>query len=191
MEGRITKQFGEWSDNMATSNTKKTNQKTKEANQKRTPTSKSLVTLLFLIYLASLFYITFFAWNYGSSYGPVSTDGRNLNVVPLLSIHNIYYYSPDLTNPIRILLGNVIMFIPFGFLLPLVYKRWRRSYLGILPVAFLAMMLSIFIEVNQYFFTFRVANVDDVILNTLGGFIGAIIYAIGSKLHLLYIKITG
>ncbi|RNA70611.1 VanZ family protein [Alteribacter keqinensis] len=159
-----------------------------EDSIKRKRKPRAAVTLLFLLYMASLFYVVFFAWNYGSSYGPVGADGRNLNVVPLLSIHNIYYYSTDIWVPVRILLGNIVMFIPFGYLFPLLYRRWRRSLLGILPVGFLALVLSVFIEVNQYFFTYRVANVDDVILNTIGGLIGASLYWLAVKLHVLYVK---
>ncbi|WP_245579649.1 VanZ family protein [Alteribacter aurantiacus] len=161
---------------------------TKPGNGQTKP--RAFVTMFFLLYMASLFYVVFFAWNYGSSYGPVGEDGRNLNVVPFLSIHNIYYYSTDIWVPIRILLGNVIMFIPFGFLFPLVYRRWRRSILGILPVGFFALLLSTFIEVNQYFFTYRVANIDDVILNTMGGIVGATFYFLIGKLHFLYVKIA-
>ncbi|TMW73332.1 VanZ family protein [Alteribacter natronophilus] len=146
------------------------------------------VTALFILYLGAVFFVTFLAWNYGSSYSPAGEDGRNLNVVPFLSIHNIYTYSTDIMVPIRILLGNIVMFIPFGFLLPLVYSRWRGSYLGILPTAFIALMASVAIEVNQYFFTYRVANVDDVILNTAGGLIGAVIYDLMRRMNMFYVK---
>ncbi|PYZ98139.1 VanZ family protein [Alteribacter lacisalsi] len=146
------------------------------------------VTALFLLYLGAVFYVTFLAWNYGSSYSPPGEDGRNLNVVPFLSIYNIYTYSADPMVPVRILIGNIIMFVPFGFLLPLVYRRWRRSYLGVLPVAFMALLASIAIEVNQYYFTYRVANVDDVILNTTGGLLGALAYDCVRRVSGFYIK---
>ncbi|SDN31416.1 VanZ family protein [Alkalicoccus daliensis] len=134
--------------------------------------------LLFIAYLASLSYVVFFAWNYGSSFGPVGPGGRNYNLEPFLSIYNISQYSTSLENPIRILGGNIVLFIPFGFLFPLILERFRKNKkkTKMLVLIFAAALLSAFIEINQYIFTYRVANVDDVILNTSGAFIGYIVY---------------
>ncbi|WP_233254253.1 VanZ family protein [Salipaludibacillus keqinensis] len=138
------------------------------------------IVFTFIVYMSMLFYVTLFAWNFGSSFGPHGPGGRNYNLEPFLSIYNIAVYSENWVAPFRILGGNVILFIPFGLLFPIVVERirkWKRATSIILTVI-LAMMLSVFIEVNQYIFTYRVANVDDVILNTLGGLIGAVSYRI-------------
>lgn len=132
--------------------------------------------LLFLLYLGLLFYIVFFAWNHGSSFGAVGPGGRNYNLQPGLSIERILLYSPDLTNPIRILGGNILMFVPFGFLFPMVVAGVSNKVIAIWKITVTAIILSLFIEVNQFLFTFRVANVDDVILNCMGGLIGAMIF---------------
>ncbi|MFB4164184.1 VanZ family protein [Alteribacillus sp. JSM 102045] len=131
---------------------------------------KKIVWFLLIVYLGILIYVTLFAWNYGSSYGPVGPGGRNYNLVPFRSIFRIAYYSPNIDNPVRILGGNVIMFLPFGVLMAFLFKK-KRTALWLIPL--LAIVLSTFIEINQFIFTHRVANVDDVILNTAGGLIGA------------------
>ena len=62
---------------------------------------------------------------------------------------------------------NILMFIPFGFFLPLVFgwaKKWYKA-IGI------ALLFSLCVEVIQFFIG-RAADIDDVILNTLGGIIG-------------------
>ncbi|MGJ9381593.1 VanZ family protein [Salipaludibacillus sp. CF4.18] len=148
-------------------------------NKNRPPTFLILIT--FLSYMGILFYVTFFAWNYGSSFGPAGPGGRNYNLDPFLSIYRIAVFSDNLGAPFRILVGNVLLFIPFGFLFPFVIHRMKKSKqaTSFFLTIFLAMLLSIFIEISQFLFTFRVANIDDVILNTLGGIIGAICYRIG------------
>jgi len=137
-----------------------------------------LVIFMFVIYMSVLFYITFFAWNYGSSFGPVGPGGRNYNLDPFLSIYRIGVYSDDWVDPVRILVGNVLLFIPFGFLFSLLFERVRRKIkpTSLLLTLITSMLLSSFIEMNQFLYTYRVANIDDVILNTLGGLLGAIFY---------------
>ncbi|UTR14955.1 VanZ family protein [Salipaludibacillus sp. LMS25] len=141
-----------------------------------------LLTLL-LFYMMGLFYVTLFAWNYGSSFGPVAPGGRNYNLEPFLSIYRISMHSDSWVDPFRILVGNILLFVPFGYLFPFLVDSIRRikTNVSILLTVFLSMLLSIFIEVSQFLFTYRVANVDDVILNTLGGFIGVFVYKISSR----------
>ena len=60
-------------------------------------------------------------------------------------------------------LQNILFFMPFGFLCPL--KKWSS-------VLFTAAIFSILIEAIQYIGGFGLAEVDDVICNTLGALIG-------------------
>ncbi len=64
--------------------------------------------------------------------------------------------------------GNVVAFLPFGGLLPIVF-RWGRSA-GRTIVA--CGMFSLLIEVGQWVVGGRVSDVDDLMLNTLGGALG-------------------
>ncbi|CAM3742228.1 VanZ family protein [Alkalicoccus chagannorensis] len=139
---------------------------------------KWLLLLLFTVYMGVVSYIVFFAWNYGASYGPLAPGGRNYNLEPLLSIYNIMTYSVGWEHPLRILGGNILLFVPFGFFVPLLMERFRQQAgrFSFLLTILLASLWSTFIEVNQFLFTQRVANVDDVLLNTLGGAVGYGIY---------------
>ncbi|MFZ4452491.1 VanZ family protein [Salibacterium aidingense] len=133
-------------------------------------TRKTILIILLFIYLSILFYVTLFAWNHGASYGPLGPGGRNYNLVPLRSIYRIAIYSPNIADPLIILGGNVIMFFPFGLLMAAGMEKKRKA-IWLVPV--LSLILSSFIEINQYIFTHRVANVDDVLLNAIGGIAGA------------------
>lgn len=145
-----------------------------------------IVILLLVIYMSGLFYVTFFAWNYGASFGPQGPGGRNYNVEPLLSIYRIYTYgSPAIV--LRILIGDILLFVPFGILVTMLIDRmsgfkWYTS--GFLTVA-AAAALSTLIELNQFLFTFRVANIDDVILNTAGGMAGFTIYRLACLIKVI------
>ncbi|WP_313893692.1 VanZ family protein [Psychrobacillus sp.] len=68
-------------------------------------------------------------------------------------------------------LGNIILFIPIGFLLPLLFRRMVRFPFTILA----GLCISIFIEVMQLPQN-RSSDVDDLWLNTLGALIGYLIY---------------
>ncbi|GAE24427.1 hypothetical protein JCM9140_354 [Halalkalibacter wakoensis JCM 9140] len=135
---------------------------------------KWILAGLFLCYVCALFYVTLFAWNYGASLGPAGPGGRNYNLIPFRSIYRIAVFSPQIADPIRILLGNVVLFLPLGFLLPAIWRKARRFGV-VLGIGF---FVSLFIEVSQFLFTHRVANVDDVILNTLGAIIGLGLFGI-------------
>jgi glycopeptide antibiotics resistance protein len=80
------------------------------------------------------------------------------------------------------ILANTVCFMPFGFLLPLVTKRPR----GVFAVTAAGCLFSVCIECTQFIFKSGVFDVDDIILNTVGVFIGyicvRIAYALFGKL---------
>ncbi|NJP37217.1 VanZ family protein [Alkalicoccus luteus] len=139
---------------------------------------RPLLLFIFIAYISVLFYVVFLAWNHGSSFGLQGPGGRNYNLDPFLSIYRIAVYSENWQDPLIILGGNVLLFIPFGCLFPAL-MNWSRlsEKAGFIKTAAAAAVLSTFIETVQYLFTYRVANVDDVILNTVGGAVGYLMYA--------------
>ena len=70
------------------------------------------------------------------------------------------------------LLGNLLGFVPFGFLFPLLLP-WFRNFFKILFAGFL---LSLFYESAQLLFGLGISDVDDLILNTAGTIIGGIAF---------------
>lgn len=66
-------------------------------------------------------------------------------------------------------LGNLIWFVPFGFYL--VHERGRSLYRTVLA----GFLLSLFIEVMQYVLGTGITEVDDLVLNTAGCLIGALL----------------
>lgn len=64
--------------------------------------------------------------------------------------------------------GNVLVFAPFGFALPLVWERARRAHVTIVAGA----LLSLAVELTQLFVPTHTTDVDDLLLNTLGTALG-------------------
>lgn len=67
---------------------------------------------------------------------------------------------------------NVLMFVPFGAFLPIYFARFRKVSATVLA----GVLMSFTIELLQLF-TFRVTDIDDLIMNTLGTLLG---YGIGA-----------
>ncbi len=78
----------------------------------------------------------------------------------------------DLWQPFVInFLGNIVIFIPIGFLLPLLWKKYDRAWRTI-GIGFL---LSLTIEILQLP-QMRSSDIDDLWLNSLGTSVGYIVY---------------
>ena len=98
------------------------------------------------------------------------------NITPFKTIlqyfRNFQYF--NLTDWLSNILGNVILFIPIGFILPLIASRCKNLFICCLYIFFLPLS----IEVIQYTFNLGVFDVDDLILNCFGGLIGYIAYTL-------------
>ncbi|WP_456270956.1 VanZ family protein [Bacillus sp. AK031] len=109
-----------------------------------------------------------------------SFEGVNHNFIPFKTISEYiigidrYNFDTWFNNT----LGNVLLFFPLGFLLPLMSSNLTtlKSVLGI------SFMLSTFIEVIQYAAKLGVLDIDDILLNLFGATLGFIIYLILTKL---------
>lgn len=70
-------------------------------------------------------------------------------------------------------LGNVALFVPFGFLLHVLLRTRTRSRWPLVEVVLLGAVLSLGIEVAQWVFAVGYTDVDDLLCNTLGALFGA------------------
>ena len=73
------------------------------------------------------------------------------------------------------ILGNFVMLLPLGIYLPLIYKRLRKAS-NFFVVLLICFCVSVGIELLQLATSYRSTDVDDVLLNTLGGGAGILIY---------------
>ena len=90
-------------------------------------------------------------------------DGVNLTPFLFLKARHLLTYDT---------VGNFFMLLPLGIYLPLLYRATSNFF----TVTFAAMLLSVCIELMQLATNFRIADVDDIVLNTAGASLGCIIY---------------
>jgi len=72
------------------------------------------------------------------------------------------------------ILGNVLIFIPIGFLVSVLTPNRHKGWLAFL----IGLAISLTIELIQLSFIIRVFDVDDLILNSSGAWLGFVIYLI-------------
>ena len=89
-----------------------------------------------------------------------------INLIPLVHLSDVY--DGWLIN----IIGNVTMFIPVGIVWPFCFKK--LDTIG--KTVFAGVGFPFFIEITQLPFYDRCSDIDDIILNTTGIVIGAIIY---------------
>lgn len=81
----------------------------------------------------------------------------------------------------RSILMNIFMFVPFGILVPYIVKKNCKYKLQVTLLS--ASLLSSVIETLQYVFYLGRVEIDDVICNTLGAFIGSLSFVLYSILE--------
>ena len=69
---------------------------------------------------------------------------------------------------------DVLAFMPFGFFLPVIWVRTRHWYITVL----LSFVMSLLVETMQLVGKVGSFDVDDLLLNTIGGFAGYIIFVL-------------
>ena len=143
--------------------------------RRRNPTSigREIVLFVFSLYLLVVASMTVVParWTTGT--------GQAFNLVPVVNL--ISEFTPPPGSPpegvaVRNLLGNLGLLLPLGVFLPLL---WRRFH-GLRSVLLAGFLTAFFIEVSQFAMrsigSYRTADIDDVLLNTLGAGIGYYIY---------------
>ncbi len=141
------------------------------------------VMLLFSLYCVSIFSQTIIP-NFTITDGRIilhtATAYSRSNFTPLNTI--LLFYN-QLNGPLANiafynLAGNIVLFIPFGFFIPLLWPKFR-GWVNMHVVAFL---IPLFIECTQYFIG-RSIDVDDVLLNAIAIVIGFVLYKVMQRLR--------
>jgi len=128
--------------------------------------------VIFLLFMTALFSQTILTFLYT---GPVVTRSfSNVNLIPFRVFQDNYYAITELNfwQPFIInFLGNICIFIPIGFMIPLLWNRFNRFW----KVSLFGLSISLFIEITQLSQA-RSSDIDDLWLNTAGSMIGYCVY---------------
>ena len=126
---------------------------------------------VFILYISILIYFLFFADMLGRTSG--ATNYR-YNLIPFKEIRRFIVYSGQLgvSSVCTNLLGNIVAFIPFGIFLPIITNNRLKFY----QVTVFTFALTLSIELTQLVSRVGIFDVDDMILNTLGGMMGYLLF---------------
>ena len=135
---------------------------------------------IFFIYVAGIVYLTFLIREprpiYRFLLSPFSAAKEAVELGGPWLFAGIRVVRPELLEGIIL---NILLFIPFGYILPLncmkVDQWWKVTLAGLL--------ISMFIEVMQLVLHRGFADVDDLINNTIGALIGWVCYTGFLKKH--------
>lgn len=118
---------------------------------------KELFMLAFIIYIMCLFHVVTFQ----------DVSWSSSNFIPF---KEMFRYELGSMKFLKNVIGNMLMFAPYGFFISYFLKAEKKS-----TIIYLSIIVSLTIEVTQLMIG-RVFDVDDIMLNVLGGLFGYYIY---------------
>ena len=117
------------------------------------------------LYALILFFLLFKKKSVGSF--------QTINLIPFRTIID-YLFNEDVivrSFAFSNIMGNIAIFIPLGIYIPLLINK-KSIFTNSAIVA----LISLCVEIVQYILAIGTADVDDIILNTIGGLLGILIF---------------
>lgn len=139
--------------------------------------------ILFIFYIGFIIYFLLFSDWYGRSVEGMQEYRYNL--VLFKEIKRFWQYREQLgayamfTN----LFGNVLIFVPFGFFMPMASK-----YRSFFSAVFYSFVLSFCVETFHLIAKVGSFDVDDLLLNTIGGAFGYVVFVVCAAIRRKYVK---
>ena len=133
------------------------------------------------VYAVVMVYLLFIHGRLGYSWTFAEYIEEHLKLIPFETI--IFYTSRliwGLTSPsvaLSNLLGNIILFIPIGVILPYYIPAVRKWY----KTAALTALIIFIVETTQFLTMLGTFDVDDILLNTLGSLIGYAVFTVWNR----------
>ena len=133
-------------------------------NKQKINVGKEVIMLTFIVYILCLFQIV------------TSQDVSGVHGINLTLFKELTRYQFGSRLFIRNILGNILMFIPFGFFTSYFLKLDKKRI-----IVYLTLVVSVVIELIQLKIG-RAFDVDDIILNTVGSLLGYFLYRLMDKI---------
>ena len=144
----------------------------------------NMLTVCFICYMILLIYFLFFSEEYGRD-EVYTTYQYNLKLFH--ELRRYLAYKDQIGNIFFLInvVGNVVAFMPFGFLVPVLYREQRREathnghyFRSFLFVTMLGFLLSLGVETIQLITKVGCFDVDDLIYNTIGAALGFALFTL-------------
>lgn len=128
----------------------------------------------FAIYILILLKLTLFR--------QTTLENYEINFTLFVDLINVYKKS-GLWQFIRLFIGNIVWFIPFGFMLPKMLKKCNFT-----TVTLSGFLLTLLIEILQLVFKKGICEIDDLILNIAGTMTGYSVYKIIQRIKVNFTR---
>ena len=131
---------------------------------------RAIGKVLFILYVGFIVWFLIFSDWYGRT-GVMQDYHYNLELFK--EIHRFWDYREQVgfVTMFTNLFGNVLIFVPFGIFLPMA-SRYRSFF----STLFAGFGLSLCVEIFQFITRVGSFDVDDLLLNTIGGIMGHILF---------------
>ncbi|WP_427126720.1 VanZ family protein [Priestia megaterium] len=139
---------------------------------------RNSINVLFLVSILFIIRLTMFP----ESSLEIGEGKGGINLVPFFTISDLLFHH-SFGDFILNNIGNVVLFLPFGFFLPMRFKKIDNFSKSLL----VGMLFSVSIEIVQIFMPNRWTDIDDVLLNTLGTGVGYSLFKALNKIE-IYMK---
>jgi len=123
----------------------------------------------------SVIYLLILYKGYIGIFGLKFSDNRlTPNFIPLRDIISVY--SMGFQRMLEQIILNIVSFIPWGILLPIMFDKLRKYHI----LLFSTVIFTVVIEIVQYFIGGSM-DIDDVILRSIGASIGYLLFFCSRK----------
>lgn len=144
--------------------------------------------LLLGIYIILIFSVTLFPISSTPDGSIPSLNPMRVNIIPFKTIAKVFSYRLIglhffVMTFLKNIAGNVVMFTPFGFLMPMINKKFRKIPLTVGASFSISLFIELVQLVESYFYlAARTSDIDDIILNICGACIGFLVYFLVKKI---------
>lgn len=138
---------------------------------------KNILYAIFIVYILMLLKIVLFKTCSISEIleWEVSLGYRSMNLIPFKTVADFTEIkNTDFMWAFGNIIGNIGIFMPLGYLLPMLFKRFDKLW----KILLISIGLSMTFECMQYFYYLGAMDIDDLILNTIGSISGYGVYYI-------------
>lgn len=137
---------------------------------------KLIIVFIFAFYLVAVAFVYYKTRYYHPTISLLDHIRYNSNFIPFKTVleyaEHIKNETVNFDSIMWNLLGNLILYLPFGGFLPLIFSK-LRSFKKTICVSLAVIFLA---ELSQMLFKYGRFDVDDIILNTAGAAVGYLIW---------------
>lgn len=139
---------------------------------------KKYLSILLGVYLAILVYFMFFGFGRPQLVG---FQEYRYSLIPLrIPLWLPKHFSIDIIKLWIFALGNLLAFIPFGILVPIVFEHHFKTYFKFITLFVSLILCMEIVQLVTYLGSF---DIEDIIINTMGATIGFCSYKISERMN--------